>query len=80
MFAVAGQSFFFCFLQNKQIILSQDNMYMKRAGDNTGLESTKVVCSIPIISKMFCSMDRTQGWICFNWSDCLGFLLILGIW
>lgn len=43
--------FFFCFLQNRQIFGGK-TMYMKRAGDNTGLERTKAECSLPIISKM----------------------------
>jgi len=71
-FAVEGQTFFL--LSAKQAdILRQESMYMKRARDNTRLESRKVVCSVPAISKMFCSTDTKTGsvligliaWACY---------------
>lgn len=44
----------FLLLAAKQAdILGQDDLYMKRPGDNTGLERTKAECSLAIISKTF---------------------------
>lgn len=49
----SGRSDFFSTFCKQADILRQGNMYMKRAGDNTGLENTKVVCSVPSLKKCF---------------------------